>query len=385
MPTPLPRLEKINGALSWRFSADRVKAWLTREGGKLAPVEFRLGRKVIQPYAIAPWRPDEVGPGAPPVLRNLRGDFFCAPFGGNSQPWHGERHTVHGETASAPWTLVGVQRADGVVRLTARIQTKVRRGRVVKAIELRDGETNVYCRHVLEGYTGSLCLGHHAMLRFPAEDGSGLVAVAPFRRGQVCPVPTERAAQGGYQSLSFGAVFRRLDRVPLATGGNADLSRYPARAGYEDLVMVSGPSGPLGWTAVSFPAEGYLWFGLKDPAVLPSTVLWHSNGGRHYAPWSGRHRRVLGLEEVAGNFAFGLAASAGPNPLRRLGIPTTVRLSPSRPLTVNYIMGVVPIPARFGHVARVRRHAGGVTFVDRDGREAATAVDWTFLFPSADR
>jgi hypothetical protein len=379
MNTPQKRLERIHGAPSWRFSTDRVKAWLTRDGGHLGPVEFRLGRRIVQPYSVAPWLPGDVRPELPAVLRSLRGDFFCCPFGRNDEPWRREKHTLNGETASGRWSLLGLTCHDGGVRLTAEMRTTTRLGRVIKTIELRNGETNVYCRHELRGYSGPMCLGHHTMLRFPEADGAGLVATSPFRHGQVSPLPFQQPSQGGYQSLVPGARFRRLDRVPLATGGYADLSRYPARAGYEDLVMVSAPTGPLAWTTVSFPREGYLWFGLKDPTVLPSTILWCSNGGRHYAPWSGRHRRVLGLEEVAAYFAFGLAASARPNPLNRQGVPTTVSLSRNRPLRVNYIMGIVEIPSTFGHVSKVRCHAGGVTFVDRRGRKATAAVDWTFL------
>ena len=385
MKTLQKKLERIHGALSWRFSADRAKAWLTRDGGHLGPVEFRLGRKVVQPYAVAPWLPGDLAPDVPQILRSLRGDFFCFPFGGNDAPWRGETHTVHGETASGRWTLLDLARHGGAVRHTAQMRTKIRPGRVVKTLELRDGETNVYCRDELQGYRGPMCLGHHAMLRFPEAEGSGLIAVSPFRHGQVSPFPIEQASQGGYQSLVPGAQFRRLDRVPQIAGGFADLSRYPARSGYEDIAMVSSKGGPLGWTAVSFPGEGYLWFGLKDPSVLASTVLWHSNGGRHYAPWSGRHRRVLGLEEVSAYFAIGLAASARPNPLSRQGVPTTLRLSRNRPLRVNYIMGVVKIPSNFGHVSRVRRHEGGVTFFDRRGHEVAAKVDWTFLSATGSR
>ena len=376
-----PKLKTVQGAPSWRLASDQVEAWLTRHGGHLAPVSFRLGRKTIQPYAIAPWSPDDAGVKQTPVLQTLRGDFFCCPFGGNAEAWRGERHPVHGETASAAWSRPVLRRESGAVELKVEMTTRTRPGRVTKLIRLREGETSVYCRHTLSGYHGPMGLGHHAMLRFPAAEGAGLVALSPFSHGLVLPVPFEEPALGGYSSLRIGGHFRRLDRVPLATGGHTDLSRYPARAGYEDLVMVSSRPAPFAWTAVSFPEEGYLWFGLKDPRVLRSTVLWHSNGGRHYPPWNGRHRRVLGLEEVTANFHLGLAASARPNPLNRAGVPTALMLTPQRPLVVNYIMGVVAIPRSFGPVVKVSRLAGVVAFNDRNGRSVQTALDWTFLRP----
>src|SRR4030095_10217321 len=98
-------------------------------------------------------------------------------------------------------------------------------------------------------------------------------------------------------------------------------------------------------TAVTFAKERYAWFALKNPRVLASTIFWISNGGRHYAPWSGRHVNVMGIEDVTANFHKGLAESAKANDLSRAGIPTHVKLSPRKPLVVNYIMGVLSLPS----------------------------------------
>src|SRR4029079_13537481 len=129
-----------------------------------------------------------------------------------------------------------------------------------------------------------------------------------------------------------GAEFTSLSSVPLATGQTADLTRYPARRGFEDLVMmVADPNLPVAWTAVTFPKQRFAWFALKDPRVLRSTIFWISNGGRYNAPWSGRHVNVMGLEEVTANFHPGLAESAKPNPLSKRGIATSVKLDPRKP------------------------------------------------------
>lgn len=96
------------------------------------------------------------------------------------------------------------------------------------------------------------------MLKFSGADGAGLVSTSPLRHAQVAPLPFETPAQGGYQSLLPGAVFTRLDRVPQQDGGCADLTRYPARRGFEDLVLLVHQSrADFGWSAVVFPADGY--------------------------------------------------------------------------------------------------------------------------------
>jgi len=160
-----------------------------------------------------------------------------------------------------------------------------------------------------------------------------------------------------------------------------DLSRYPARRGFEDLVMLIGRERPRGlaWSAVTFPHAGHVFFALKDPAVLRHTVLWFSNGGRHYAPWGGRHRNVLGMEEVTAFFHRGLAASAERNEVNRAGAPTVVQLDPARPLRVAHVLAVAAIPRRFDEVKTITRAPGGVTLTAKSGAKVFAKLDVEFL------
>jgi hypothetical protein len=314
----------------------------------------------------------------PPVLKALRGDLFCLPFGGNATPFKGERHPAHGETANGCWHLESATAES----LHLSLNTKVRAGRVDKYISLRSGQTAVYQRHVISGMAGPMNFGHHAMLKFPDQPGSGLVSTSRFKHGEVVPLPLEDPATGGYSSLRVGGKFRSLAKVPLANGGFADLGSYPARRGFEDIVMMVGDDRqPFAWTAVTFPAEGYVWFALKDPRVLRHTVFWLSNGGRHYPPWNGRHVNVLGLEEVTAFFHYGLAESAKPNHLSAQGHATCHQLNPKQPLTVNYIMALAPIPKGFDRVAEIvpAEDAQSVWLADRRGHRICVALDLAFL------
>lgn len=372
-------LQVVHGQPSWRLANGTVEAFVTEMGGHLGPVAFRLGDRTVQPYHVAPWA-EEATDGLPPMLKALRGDFFCLPFGGGA-PFRSEEHPPHGETANAAWTFDGLDRDGDRTTLRLSLETTVRPGRVTKEVALVDGHAALYQRHTIAGMTGPVSLGHHAMLRFPDREGSGLVAAAPFVLGQTSPVPVEDPAQRGYSLLKPGATFDALDAVPTVTGEAADLSRYPARRGYEDLVLLaSDPAAALGWTAVTFPAEGFVWFTLKDPRVLRQTVLWLSNGGRHYPPWSGRHTNVLGLEEVTSYFHLGLAASAAPNPLSERGIPTSVDLD-GRPFAVACIAAVAAVPEGFDHVADVRAHEGedAVTLTSRSGAAVTVPLRHRFL------
>lgn len=347
---------------------------ITRVGGQLRQVKFRIGRQTVEPFSTAPWCDQPEARKLIPLLRELRGDFFCAPFGAGPA-WRGEAHPPHGEPANATWKV----KASAGGRLVATLQTRIRPGRITKVIEAREGETNLYQAHLLEGFQGRMCLGHHAMLDFN-RNGPGLISTSRLRLAQVLPAPFEDPAQGGYCSLKEGAWFRRLDRVPMANGGMTDLTRFPAREGFEDLVMLQHQDADdFAWAAVVFPARKFVWFSLKNPAHLASTVMWHSNGGRNYPPWSGRHRGVLGIEDVTAYFHLGLAASLADNPWRAKGVPTSVALSRSRCTRIPYIMGVAPLPAGFGSVHRIQRTATGIRLQSAGGACIDHAVDTAFI------
>jgi hypothetical protein len=380
VPMSAPTLHTVHGQPSWSFRSSHVHANLTRLGGHLAPVAFRLAHRLVTPLAVAPWAEEKLAPDTPALLRALRGDFFCAPFGGNGTPWRGERHPPHGETANSVWRLKSFERASDRSTLHASLPTTVRAGTVDKYLTLVEGQTAVYQRHVLQLARGPMSVGHHALVKFPEEPGSGIVSTSAFTAGQVLPELFERPENRGYQSLLPGATFRSLTRVPLLAGGFADLTRFPARRGYDDLVMLTAdPKLPFAWNAVTFPRERYVYFALRDPGVLRHTLLWISNGGRHYAPWNGRHTGVIGIEDTTSYFHLGLAESARPNPVNRRGVPTTVTVGPKKPVTVNYILGVAEVPAGFDRVQKIVRTAVGVDFVAASGKRASCALDLSFL------
>lgn len=126
-----------------------------------------------------------------------------------------------------------------------------------------------------------------------------------------------------------------------------------------------------------------MWFSIKDPQLLASTVLWSSNGGRHYAPWKGRHRGVLGIEEVTAYFHFGLAESARENALTGAGIPTALRLRADTPLTIPYIMGVAPLPEGFDRLRSIRLEDDCLVARSDSGKTLCHPVDLTFIRPAS--
>jgi hypothetical protein len=375
----------IHSQPCFTLATKQVELAVTRLGGHMAPVTFyRDGDRPVRPYYISPWQDEPSQPMPAPVLVPLRGDFFCLPFGGNGDGVKGEKHPPHGEIAGAEWSLVGTKESGDVATLTLAINTKVRPGRVVKELSLVAGQNVVYSQDKIEGFAGRTPLGHHATLAMPEKEESVRIAVSPFRFGRTCPGLFSDPKQAEYQSLLPGATWRDLTQVPVAWQGApaADLTRLPARYGHADLVqLVNEPwaaTGGPAWTTATFADEGYLWFSLKDPGVLHSTVFWIENHGRHGRPWNGRNN-CLGLEDVTAYFADGLATSIGDNELTKEGVVTALELHGDRATAVNYIQGVAKIPAGFDVVRTVEFAPGEATFVAASGKRVTVAVRHEFL------
>jgi len=144
-------------------------------------------------------------------------------------------------------------------------------------------------------------------------------------------------------------------------------------------MLTADPKLPFAWTAVTFPKERYVYFALRDPAMLRHTLLWISNGGRHYAPWNGRHTSVVGIEDTTSYFHLGLADSVKPNALSRLGIPTTIMLNRRKPVRINYLIGVAAIPPGFDRVKEIRAAKGGVDLIASSGKRAHAPLELEFL------
>ena len=362
-----------------------VEVAVTTRGGHMAPVTFfRSSDRPVQPYSVSPWQDEAPLPMPAPVLVTLRGDFFCMPFGGNSAEVAGEKHPPHGEIVGELWEVVGTKQAGDVSTLTMEIDTKVRKGRVIKELSLVDGQNAVYSRHTIEGFAGRAPLGHHATLAMPEKEGAVRIATSPIRFGMTCPGVFSDPKQREYQALLPGAKWTDLAKVPVAWKGaaDADLTRLPGRYGYADLVQLvnesSEKTGGPAWTTATLPADGYLWFALKDPAVLTTTVFWMENHGRHGHPWNGRNN-CLGIEDATAFFADGLAASVSDNLLSKEGIATAVTLTADKPTTVNYIQGVVRIPEGFENVKTLEFAPGEVTFVSTTGKRVTAPVRHEFL------
>jgi len=355
---------------AWPIQSDRASLAVTETGAHLSDVRFALGdgRTIMQMHT-SPWEHETLPQDVPPILRVLRGDFFCAPFA--------ESDVIPTETRAHGLPANGIWRVSEQTRRTLDLvlDGDVMGATVTGHYETKPGHAVVYQRHIVAGGSGRIPMAHHAMLR---ADPPVQLAFGPHVWAGTPPTAPE-SPPNGRSILAYPQDITDLRQALLAAGGRTNLTTYPFAEDHEDVWMVAtDATASFGWTAATSP-DGWVWFALKDPRVLPSTVLWLSNGGRSYAPWSSRHRHVIGIEEVRSYFANGHAASIADNPLSRRGIPTAFELEPNGKIVINYLFGVAPALADFGPVTDIRPDGDGISISNGRGTRLHAPVDLSFL------
>ena len=338
------------------------------EVGNLRALFFEFGGRRLEPLHTAPWvdDPDIIEDDTLlPVERRLSGDFFCAPFGASDV----EAAPAHGWPANSRWDVAG--QTDG--EATLQLARQVMGARITKTLRLAEDGPLLYQVHRIEGGTGELTVAHHPMVRMA---GTARFSCSP----KLAVLTPDTLLESGRNRLAGSSRSETLSAVPGSDGAPIDLTMLPIADAHEDFVtLVEGPGSPLGWSVVLRHAEDDIVFVLKDPGVLPVTMLWHSNGGRDYRPWNGRHRGVLGIEDGCAAGAEGHAAALLPNPVSREGVATALVLAPDRTHRIAHVIGAVPRPPFWQCVDTIAVGAGTLTLTGDTGESLELTFDTDFF------
>lgn len=328
--------------LAWRHG----RAELQRLGAMLAPVTFSLpGHADFQPMQVAPWADEPGADALPGILRRLRGDWPCVPFGTTERPanlpgdWTPREPGDawgHGHAANHDWAWAdhptGTPEAPALT-LTIEPPGPGPVARLTRQVQAVPDAPALDCTLTIEARAPAvLPVALHPTFRL--DTGRVRLHLHP-QAVHAYPV----AAEPGRSRLRPGARFETLAAAPLGDGGHLDLTRYPLPSDTEELLQCEAPDGPvrldhldLGWSVTLD------W----DRTLLPDLMCWVSHRGRRHAPWNGRHL-ALGLEPVHGPFDLGRVADPPPgHPLaRRRGLA----LTPGVPLVIRSRLSAAPLPA----------------------------------------
>ena len=318
---------------------DQQAAWdrgdfsVSPVGAMCAPVSFRLGDgRTIQPFAIAPWSDNPGGDPRyeelPPLLKRLRGDWACVPFGmpetpsglpsawvGNHVATKGLGQYFHGPSANLPFQL---ERADeGCLEFRLDYPDDHPIAWVRRVIRGVPGKTRVeFTLQIMPRETIGLPVGAHPVFRLPDAVGAAELQIS----GQATKVYTYPIdAEPGVSRLAHGGVFESLQAARDKDNAPMDLSHHPLSVVTEEVVLVGHTAGHA---RLINRADRYRVDLHWDQADFPSCNLWISNRGRTAFPWNGRHC-ALGIEPVAAPWDLGVAVARNEvSPLRAAGVRT---------------------------------------------------------------
>ncbi len=297
-----------------------------RQAAQLAPITFVLadGRQV-SPLQVASWAEEPQAADLPGVLRRLRGEWPCVPFGYSvaNEAWPEDwRRTmppgppdeeVHGHGSNHSWTWLASEPGSLRLGIDYPAGAPIRRlERVVTpdpAAPAVDIELHVHVRAACR-----LPLGLHPTFRLPAAPGGARLEPGRYGHGLTYPAIVEPGATW----FASGQRFTDLAAVPGNHGKARDASLLPYDANVEELLQLNGIDGTA---ALANLAEGYRVRLLWQPEHFPSLLFWLSNRGRQDYPWSGRHLAV-GIEPICSPFGLGVATAAADNPIAASGTAT---------------------------------------------------------------
>ncbi len=322
--------------LGWRFGSLVVQ----RHAAMLAPINFLLPNGAqISPMQVAPWAEEPGQDVLPGILRRLRGEWPCVPFGYSGvdpaapAAWKdlmapaaaGEE--VHGYSSNHPWRW----EADDGESLTLsidypdadplrRLERTITPDPDAPAVDIT---LSIHVRRDCR-----LPMGLHPTFRLPLNPGSATIEPAAFTEGRTYPGTVEPSAP----LFAIDQTFSSLGAVPARAGGTIDASHLPFAAPTEELLQLNGIAGSV---ALANNAEGYRVRLTWQAEHFPSLLLWMSNRGRPMAPWNSRHL-ALGMEPICSPFGLGVDTALADNPIARTGTPTARNFTAGEVFTTRY-------------------------------------------------
>ncbi len=338
------------------FDASRTLHWahgsltVQRLGAMLAPVRFDLsdGRSV-QPMHIPPWADENLPPDLTPILRGLRGEWPCIPFGADepqtlSADWQASmgrpsplppNAPPHGESSNCVWDWVGADDKRLMLHLSYPDDHPI--ALVEREIVPDPSAPAIDCvLWVMPRADCHLPIGLHPTFTLPTTIGAARISTPDANSIRSYPGSLEP----GGDIFPADALFDDLHGAPAHSGGQIDASRLPFEAPGEDLLQLVGLQE--GHVALDNLEANYRVTLTWNAEHFPSLLIWYSNRGRKHAPWNGRHA-ALGLEPICSAFDLGAGIASADNPIARQGTPTSHSFQAGKVFETRYRMAASPL------------------------------------------
>ena len=260
--------------------------------GGMTTVEFMIGGKKIAPLYTNPWLGTY---NEDPFLNNLKGDFFCLPFG--SGPKGSTKKYPHGYSCNGVYEIT--QKGDSAAVISLEYPKDYLGGsieNVQRCIELK--ENRITFRDTVKVVSPvKLAIGIHPIFRLPCKPGA-----AGLRLPENDGIYTSPTAVDKSSIFQNNIIINNAEDIPLRNGNRLNALRLPLDADTEELLLLSNVKA--GKISLDNFEENYSATMEWDEQGYANCLLWMSNKGRKFAPWNGRNL-CLGIEPVTATFEGG--------------------------------------------------------------------------------
>ncbi len=313
------------------------EAGLQNLGAMIDDLQIRLpSGRMVEPLAKAPWAHEPGAALLPGILRQMRGEWPCVPFGMEEaahlpKRWpsaSGEDFPPHGYGSNNHW--INTQHSGALVAtIDYPNESPIQSLRRVMRPSGMGVELELT---VLARLDCDLPIALHPVLNLPQTAHGANLDIGPHTSVWSHPI-------GSAQDpcpLTVDTVSPNITAMIRRDGGTLDLSRLPLDEASECRVFIPNASGRV---VLDHGSEGWSTVLTWNTQDFPSLMLWVSNRGRQGWPWSGRHL-AIGVEPCRAAFDLGPTISASRNPLNA-EVPTTIAFKAGVPWHTSYRIAVV--------------------------------------------
>ena len=306
--------------------------------------KFKLANRIVEPLHTAKWIDKNFKKlkELPGILKQLRGEFPCVPFGINtpiykiSNEWkktYSEKPYIvndpHGFAANNKWNII--EASQNYASFKIKYPSNDNIDYLIRTILENNRNINkINCSlKIVVKKDCNLPIGLHPMINIPKEKNMIKIIPGKFKFGLNYPGIFLKDKNLGTR----GEEFFSIKNIKGKNKKNIDLSNPPFNGDYEDLFQLCGIDGKM---AIENYKDNYRLSYNWNPNHFSSLLMWISNNGRSEFPWNKNHVTV-GLEPITS--AFGLSTHISnnlKNPINLKGIPTSVRFFKNGEWLTNY-------------------------------------------------
>jgi hypothetical protein len=320
-----------NDETFWALASAHGQLTVRSVGGMLAPLHFDLpGGKQVSPLYVAPWAGEPGASALCGLMRRLRGEWPCVPFGPAHPPeglppgW-----TVrdvdslwdHGYAANHAWSLV--DRSDASLTLRIELPAEEPVAWMERRIRI-DSESPAVSVELTMQPRRDIVLPFALHPTFAVPPGGVQLVPGVFAAVHTYP----RQPELGVSRLTPNQSAASLDALPCDEG-TLELSVLPLGFATEELLQLQDCSSPF---LLRYPSGVEVLLDW-DREHLPDVLLWISQQGRRHEPWNGRNQ-ALGIEPC--NSCFDLTRVAQPPDSHPLSHRRGLDLRAGKAVQVSY-------------------------------------------------